>query len=185
MELATLLVGLSDKYSMDEFQRMRLQGMIAVVIAQPLNMGQWFSRTLFQGEYSLGQRASILTALGLAARELAGLQDEDSGLTGASIIGKNPFASKVLPDKLHKVYAIEAKPVDSISEQMEKTMIKPMAMEAADAISGPNALKVRTFSSRMEVEKKRAKPMPNELANSVADGFFFPLTGLFRIQLQA
>lgn len=184
-ELATLLTGLSDKYSMEDFQRMRLQGMIAVIIAQPLRMGQWFSRTFFQGEYSMGQRASILTTLGLGARELAGLQDEDSVVTGATSVGKNPFPSKVLPDKLHKIYALEAKPLDAIVKKMEKTTIKPMAIEAADQLSGPNALKVRTFSSRMEVEKRRTKPTPNELARIVADGFFFPLTGLWRIQLQA
>ena len=184
-ELATLLVGLSDKYNLDDFQTMRLQGMIALIISQPLKMGQWFSRTFFNGEYSMGQRASILTALGLGARELAGLQREDTALTGAATLAKNPFPSKVLPDKLHRIYALEAKPLDAISEHLEKSMIKPMAIEAADQLSGPNALKVRTFSSRMEVEKKRVKPIPNELAKIVADGFFFPLTGLWRIQLQA
>lgn len=183
--MATLLTGLGDKYNMDDFQRMRLQGMIAVIIAQPLKMGQWFSKTFFHGEYSMGQRTSILTALGLGARELADLQDEDSSFTGADMIAKNPFPSKLLPDKLHKLYAVEAKPVDAISERMKKSMIKPMAVEAVDQLSGPNALKVRTFSSRMEVEKKRAKPIPNELAKIVADGFFFPLTGLWRMQLQA
>src|SRR5438045_798836 len=34
-ELATLLVGLQDKFSMENFQDMRLQGMIAVLLAQP------------------------------------------------------------------------------------------------------------------------------------------------------
>ncbi|KAL8822260.1 MAG: hypothetical protein Q9191_006999, partial [Dirinaria sp. TL-2023a] len=184
-ELATQLVGLGDKYNMEDFQKMRLQGMIAVLIAQPLKMGQWFSRTFFYGDYSMSQRASVLTTLGLGARELAGLEKEDAAMTGADAVTKSAFPSKLLPDKLHQVYAIEAKPVDAISKKMETTMMKPMAIEAADQISGPNALKVRTFSSRMEVEKKRAKPMANELAKTVADGFFFPLTGLWRVQLQA
>ena len=184
-ELATLLTGLSDKYNINDFQKLRLQGMVAVVTAQPLQMGQWFSKTFFRGEYSMGQRASILTTLGLGARELAGLQEEDSMVTGAAEVAKNPFPSKVLPDKLHKIYALEANRVDTLSERMGKTMLKPMAIEAADQLSGPNALKVRTFSSRLEVERKRAKPIPNELAKVVADGFFFPLTGLWRMQLQA
>lgn len=159
--------------------------MIAVLTAQPLKMGQWFSRTFFYGDYSMSQRASVLTTLGLGARELAGLGKEDAIMTGADAVTKSAFPSKLLPDKLHQIYAIEAKPVDAISKKMETTMMKPMAIEAADQISGPNALKVRTFSSRMEVEKKRAKPMANELAKTVADGFFFPLTGLWRVQLQA
>lgn len=183
-ELATLLIGLGDKYNMDDFQEMRLRGMIAVLVAQPLKMAQWFSRTFFNGDYSVGQRASVLTTLGLGARELAGLQKEDSSLTGAGTL-RNPFPSKFLPDKLHKIYAIETKPVDEISERLEKSMIKPMALEAAEQLSGPSALKVRTFSSRMAVEKKREKPVANTLAKMAAEGLIFPLTGLWRMHAQA
>lgn len=184
-ELASILVGLGDKWEMENFQQMRLQGMIAVLTAEPLNMGQWFSRTFYNGDYSVGQRASVLTVLGLGARELAGLGKEDAALTGANATNESSFPSKRLPDKLHKIYALEAAPMDALSNQLEKTMIQPMAAEAADKFSGPNALKVRTFSSRMAVEKKRKKPIPNALAKVVADGFFFPLTGRWRIHLQS
>ena len=170
---------------MDNFQQMRLQGMIAVLIAEPLKMGQWFSRTFYSGDYSMGQRASVLTVLGLGARELAGLGKEDAALTGANATTESSFPSKRLPDKLHKIYALEAAPMDALSSQLEKAMIQAMAAEAADKFTGPNALKVRTFSSRMAVEKKRQKPMPNALAKIVADGFFFPLTGRWRIHLQS
>lgn len=184
-ELASILVGLGDKWEMETFQQMRLQGMIAVLIAEPLKMGQWFSRTFYSGDYSMGQRATVLTVLGLGARELAGLGKEDATLTGANATTESSFPSKRLPDKLHKIYALEAAPMNALTSQLEKTMIQPMAAEAADKFSGPNALKVRTFSSRMAVEKKRQKPIPNALAKVVADGFFFPLTGRWRIHLQS
>ena len=184
-ELASILVGLGDKWEMENFQQMRLQGMIAVLIAEPLKMGQWFSRTFYDGDYSMGQRASVLTVLGMGARELAGLGKEDAALTGANATTENSFPSKRLPDKLHKIYALEAAPMNALTSQLETTMIQPMAAEAADKFTGPNALKVRTFSSRMAVEKKRQKPIPNALAKVVADGFFFPLTGRWRIHLQS
>lgn len=184
-ELASILVGLGDKWEMENFQQMRLQGMIAVLTAEPLNMGQWFSTTFYNGDYSVGQRASVLTVLGLGARELAGLGKEDAALTGANATAESSFPSKRLPDKLHKIYALEAAPMNALSSRLEKTMIQPMAAEVADKFSGPNALKVRTFSSRMAVEKKRTKPIPNALAKVVADGFFFPLTGRWRIHLQS
>lgn len=164
---------------------MRLQGMIAVLTAEPVKMGQWFSRTFYSGDYSMGQRASVLTALGLGARELAGLGQEDAALTGANGIADDPFPSKRLPAKLEKVYALEAAPMNALFNQLEKAMIQPMAAEVADKFSGPNALKVRTFSSRMAVEKKRRKPILNALAKIVADGFFFPLTGRWRVHLQS
>jgi len=184
-ELATLLVGLSDKFELENFQELRLQGMIAVLVAQPLQLGQWFSRTFFEGDYSLAQRASILTTLGMGARELAGFKDQDAALTGAKTTSENNFPSKMLLDKLHKAYTAVASPVDRTVKDLEKLMIQPMAVEAADKLTGPNALKVRTFSSRMEVEKKRKKAVPNELAKLVAEAFFFPLTGRWWVHLQA
>lgn len=183
-ELATQLVGLSDKFKIDRFAELRLQGMIAVLVAQPLKMGQWLSRTYFNGDYSMGQRASILTTLGMGARELAGYREEDAALTGASAAPETLFPSKKLPDKYHAIYDPNAAPVNALAKRLERTIIQPMAIEAADTLAGPNALKVRTFSSRMEVEKKRKKAIPNELAKIVAEGFFFPLTGLWRVQAQ-
>lgn len=183
-ELVTQLVGLSDKFKIEKFAELRLQGMIAVLVAQPLKMGQWFSKTYFNGEYSMGQRASILTTLSMGARELAGYREEDAALSGATAAPETLFPSKKLPDKYHAIYDPNAAPVDALAKRLERAIIQPMAIEAADTFAGPNALKVRTFSSRMEVEKKRKKAIPNELAKIVAEGFFFPLTGLWRVQAQ-
>lgn len=185
-ELATLLVGLQDKYEIESFADMRLQGMIAVLIAQPLKMGQWLSKTFFDGDYSLSQRASILTTLGLGARELGGFANEDTSSSLPS--PSTSFPSKSLPPALHKLYSAsfpDSKAVDSLSTQLSNTMIAPMAASLADKITGPSILKVRTFSSRMSVEAKRKKPIANALAKVVSDGFFFPLTGHFFIHLKA
>ncbi|KAI9850859.1 MAG: telomere binding protein [Thelocarpon superellum] len=193
-ELATLLVGLADKYDMDRFAEMRQQAMIATLVARPLRMGQWFSRTFFEGDYSIGQRMSILNTLGMGAREVAGFAEEDGKITGATSLLNTSFPTKQLPVHLHQLYASEHQrqhkqeqrriEVDELASRLERTMIEPMALEAADKVTGPNALKVRTFSSRMEVEKKRKKPVANELAKIVAAGFFFPLTGRWWVQLK-
>ena len=185
-ELATLLVGLQDKYELENFTDMRLQGMIAVLIAQPIKMGQWFSKTFFDGDYSLSQRASILTTLGLGARELGGFSNDEPANTLAS--PSPSFPSKSLPPALHQVYSLsspDSGALDTLSTQLTNTMIAPMAASLADKITGPSILKVRTFSSRMSVESKRKKPIANALAKVVSDGFFFPLTGRFFIHLRA
>jgi telomere length regulation protein len=187
-ELATHLVGLQDKYDMEDFEDMRLQGMIAILIAQPPGMGKWFSKTFFDGDYSLSQRASILTTLGLGARELAGFGDENGGLASKGTLSSSSFPSKALPESMHKVYADNAREnaaVDRLSAELSNTMIAPMAAELADKLTGPSILKVRTFSSRMAVEKKRKRPIANSLAKIVAESFFFPLTGRFLIHLKA
>lgn len=185
-ELATLLVGLQNKYEMENFAEMRLQGMIAILIAQPQKMGQWFSKTFFDGDYSLSQRASILTTLGLGARELGGFGNEESNTISTKSLPSTSFPSKALPPALHRLYApSEPSAVDNLSTQLSNTMIAPMAADLADKLTGPSILKVRTFSSRMAVEAKRKKPTANALAKVVSESFFFPLTGRFFIHLKA
>lgn len=198
VELAGLLVGLQDKYEIDNFQDMRIQGMIAILIALPLKMGQWFSKTFFDGDFSLSQRASVLTTLGLGARELGGFGAEDEALSSSKpLLASSSFPTKTLSHSMHKIYATlpatppNSKPkdppsaLDSLSTQLSNTMIAPMAASLADKLTGPSILKIRTFSSRMAIEKKRKKPIANSLAKVVADGFFFPLTGRFFIYLKA
>jgi telomere length regulation protein len=182
-ELSSLLVGLQDKYEIKDFQDMRLQGMIAILIAQPLKMGQWFSKTFFDGDYSISQRASILTTLGLGARELGGLGVEAHSTKNTKSLPTS-FPSKVLSSRMHSIYSAPTT-VDKLSTQLSNTMIAPMAADLADKLTGPSILKLRTFSSRLAVEKGRKKPIANSLAKVVADGFFFPLTGRFFIHLRS
>jgi len=194
-ELATLLVGIQDKYDMDDFQDMRLQGMIAILIALPLKMGQWFSKTFFDGDYSISQRASVLTTLGLGAREIAGFPQEASSLTSSTPKPTPSFPSKTLPASMHKIYAsppsnqakrqLTSTPISTLTTQLSNTMIAPMAADLADKATGPSILKTRTFSSRMSVESARAKPTTNALAKIVAEGFFFPLVGRFQIHAKS
>lgn len=187
-ELATLLVGLQDKYDIENFQDMRLQGMIAVLLAEPTKMGKWFSRTFFEGDYSVSQRASVLAVLSVAARELGGFKEQDSALTSMKSQSQDNFPSKRLPERLHKIYAAEKRllsPIDKLSQQLSDTMIQPLAASVADKITGPDILKVRTFSSRLAVESRRKAPKANSLSAIVADSFFFPLTGLFFAHFKA
>ncbi|KAL8871963.1 MAG: hypothetical protein Q9174_002316 [Haloplaca sp. 1 TL-2023] len=185
-DLAAILTGLQDKWNFARFQELRLQAMIAVLVAHPMEMGLWFSRSYFNGDYSVSQRAMMLTTLGLGARELAGYADANTSLvkTGDTRNNEHSFPSKQLPPKLHKLYAPE-EPLTTASNQLQASILQPMALKAADALSGPNILKTRTFSSRMEVEKRRTRAIPNALAKVVADGFFFPLTGQFQAILHS
>ncbi|KAF7871839.1 hypothetical protein EAF04_003946 [Stromatinia cepivora] len=195
-EIATLLVGLQDKYDIENFQEMRSQAMIAILIALPEKMGQWFSKTFFDGDYSLSQRAAVLTTLGLGARELGGHGSEDKSLTnttGSSSFSSS-FPSKKLPEAMHKYYspspskpALTAtlNPVEALTTNLQNTFLAPLTAQTADTLTGPNILKVRTFSSRLSVEKNRQKPISNALAKIVSTSFFFPLTGRFFIHLKA
>ncbi|KAI0378043.1 telomere length regulation protein-domain-containing protein [Hypomontagnella monticulosa] len=202
-ELATLLVGLQDKYDLDKFDDLRLQGMIAVVVAQPKKMGQWFAKTFFDGDYSLSQRASILMVLGLGGREIAGYETSDYASAAQ-------FPSKTLPAKVEKHYiapsssnrlesATNLKPLppnalDNLAQTLSQTFLAPLAAEAADAATGPDALKLSSFTSRLTSQsnnstKSKAKPrvraIPNTTASLIATSFFFPLTSRFQAAMHS
>ncbi|KAL2873006.1 telomere binding protein [Colletotrichum sp. CLE4] len=197
-ELATLLVGLQDKFEIENFHNLLLQGMIAIVAAQPQKMGQWFAKTFFDGDYSISQRASILIVLGLSARELAGFDTSEYAAAAS-------FPSKRLPEKMEALYldsstaqarlasssnlkAIPANALDTIADSLTSSFLAPIAANAADATTGPDVLKLSTFTSRLpskSTKKPGIRSIPNTTATLLATSFFFPLTARFQHALRS
>ncbi|KAJ0313395.1 hypothetical protein COL516b_000331 [Colletotrichum fioriniae] len=197
-ELATLLVGLQDKFEIENFNDLRLQGMIAIVAAQPQKMGQWFAKTFFDGDYSISQRAAVLIVLGLSARELAGFDTSEYAAAAS-------FPSKRLPEKMEALYldpstaqarlasssnlkAIPANALDTIADSLTSSFLAPIAANAADATTGPDILKLSTFTSRLpskSTKKPGIRSIPNTTASLLATSFFFPLTARFQHALRS
>jgi telomere length regulation protein len=189
-EVASLLVGIQDKFEIEDFENLRLQGMIALVVAQPQKMAPWFAKTFFDGDYSISQRASVLTTLGLSARELGGFGSESN----SSATAEASFPSKTLPESTHKRFTplppsatSTLKPITSLTAHLQTAFLAPLATSLADQSLGPDILKLRTVSSRY---KSSTKPVPkrtitNTLATTVSSLFFFPLTGRFFLHLKS
>ncbi|KAL4966055.1 telomere length regulation TEL2 family protein [Aspergillus stella-maris] len=191
-ELALVIVGLQEQSKFPKFHELRLQSMIALIVSQPLKMGRWFAAVFFDGDLSQAQRSAVLTALGLSARELAGVGADDAKAMGLPALPDSSFPSKKLPPALEAIYQNDEdqSPIASITRGIAQASLQPLAADAADSLSGPNALKVRTFSSRMEVEKRRQqreahrqKSTVKDLYKVLAEGFFYPLTGRFEIMM--
>ncbi|KAK3310693.1 telomere length regulation protein-domain-containing protein [Chaetomium strumarium] len=173
-ELASLLVGLSDRFEMEDFDDLRAQGMIAIIVAKPEKMGQWFAKTFFDGDYSISQRASILVVLGLSARELAGRETSDYAAMAA-------FPSKTLPERVEKLYlshnpsqsnssSSSLKPlppnaIDNIASSLASSFLAPLAATAADAATGPDVLKLSTFASRLEEKQRQEQEQEQTSSN--------------------
>jgi len=207
-ELASLLIGLQDKYDLDEFHNLRLQGMVAVVVAQPKKMAPWFAKTFFDGDYSLSQRASILIVLGLSGREIAGFETSEYASAAH-------FPSKTLPSKVEKHYLLSASTssrpqaganlkalppnaLDTLAQSLSQTFLAPMAAEAADAVTGPDALKLSSFTSRLQQSQGRGgvttksksktpgiRSIPNTTASLISTSFFFPLSSRFQAAMRS
>lgn len=196
-ELAGLLAGMQDKFDIEDFAEKRQQGMMALVVAQPKSMAPWFARTFFEGDYSLSQRTSVLVTLGLSARELAGY-DTSEYQSAAS------FPSKRLPEKIEQLYidssqqperlsssrlkALPANALDGITQALTSSFLGPLAAQAADATSGPDVLKLQTFTARYKSKTKarpRVRAIPNTTAALLATSFFSPLTAHFQLALRS
>lgn len=200
-ELAGLLVGLQDKFEIDDFGDLRLQGMVSLVVSQPKSMAPWFARTFFEGDYSLSQRTSVLITLGLSARELAGFETSQYQAAAA-------FPSKQLPEKMEQLYlaattassddsglpssknlkALPPSALDNITQSITSSFLAPLAADAADATTGPEVLKLQSFTARYKSanrSKPRLRAIPNTTASLLATSFFLPLTAHFQVALRS
>jgi telomere length regulation protein len=172
--VASSLINLQEGLPNHDLQELRLQSLIACLVCQPGRMGPWFTSMYFEGDFSLSQRASLLTTIGLSSREVAGHKDE--GTPSASHVPLPP--SKELPPHLAAVY----QSLDNLSNQIQHTTLRPMALAAADQATGPDILKIRTFSSRLAVEKRtnalaldRSRRIPKNLHKILAESIYLPL----------
>ncbi|KAI9171279.1 DNA replication checkpoint protein tel2 [Paramyrothecium foliicola] len=196
-EIAGLLVGVQDKFEIQGFEDLKLQGMIALVVAQPRMMAPWFARTFFEGDYSLSQRTAVLVALGLSAREVAGF--EASQYQSAA-----SFASKRLPEDMERMYltpglqqerlptshlkALPPTALETIAASITSSFLAPLAVKAADATSGPDALKLESFTARYKStvkDRPRVRAIPNTTATLLAKHFFAPLAAYFQVALRS
>lgn len=185
-EIGVILCNLRDPFDTDDFDNLKLQAMIAVILSDVKVLAPWFCKQAFLGDYSIAQRCIILSAIGLSGRELAGLEDEDE-LNPK--LGASDFPTKRLPPRLHAMYDrpnSSVKRLDAAGKDVEQALIKPMALQAADQSTAHlNAVKVRTFSSRMETERTKRKPAPNALARVFGEFFFLPLVNRYQQETAA
>lgn len=171
--VAAALINLKEGMSEANIQQLRQQALLACLVSKPAIIGPWLASMYFEGDFALDQRATMLSAVGLGARELAGWGTDDESRNSSSM-----FPTKHLPSHLAAIYA----PTENIAGEIEHATLQPMALAAADKLSGPDVLKVRIFSSRMEVKKKqeqknkeRTKRIPKDLHKLLAQSLYLPL----------
>ncbi|KAJ9615701.1 telomere binding protein [Cladophialophora chaetospira] len=192
LPLASSLLNLREIMSMEDTQRLQLDSLIACLVSKPAVMGPWLASTYFEGDLSLSTRSVLLTTLALGARELAGLKDNVEETAATSGAASSSFPSKRLPPHLEQTYSLTSGPIDNISHTLSYQTLQPLALEAADKLTGPNILKVRTFSSRMEVAAKnaakqeaRSKRIPKDLHKLLAESMYLPLCSRLALLLSS
>jgi telomere length regulation protein len=186
--LAACLAGLQDHFDNVDFDELRQTAMVATIVAQPKLMGPWYAKECFIGDYSIGQRAGMLIAMGLAARELGGFERVKGPPTRSQQNLQQAFPSKVLPSKrLHMLYGgqadsyvagqqvrpalegVQTAEVDTLTRLMSQSMLTPLSTRQSASVAA----------------KARTKGIRNDLASIVAECFFFPLTGYWAASMRS
>ncbi|KAI7350039.1 hypothetical protein KC320_g5700, partial [Hortaea werneckii] len=188
VELLSTLCNLQDPFDTENFDELRLQTMIAILLSDIEVLGPWLSKHAFAEGYSIAQRCLIFTALGLGGRELAGFKTEDE--TFNPKLQNTEFPSKRLPPRMHAIYTgaqQSTRRLEAAHQSVENSLIQPLALQAADqSTSHLNAVKVRTFSSRLSNENRtKRKPTPNLLAKTFGSAFFAPLVWRYQQDIAA
>lgn len=199
VRLSTSLLNLQDGMGDRELMQLRLDSLIACLVTQPSLIGPWISNMYFEGDFSLSQRAVLLTTIGLGARELAGYDDnmsrvnQETDSLSMQPLPASRFPTKRLPTHLESRYIDEtSSSISQLSSDLSHRVLQPMALEAADKLTGPNILKIRTFSSRMQVQKKtaaaaeaRSKRIPRDLHKLLSEAIYLPFCSRLAIVLSA
>ncbi|CAE6454321.1 unnamed protein product [Rhizoctonia solani] len=106
INLAYLFIGLQDNFDLDQFEGRRQAVLVALVACCPTKAAPTIIEQFFHHQYSTAQRFTMLNALALGARELAGLPIPPPP-NDASKRSRIDFPSKVLPGVAHLEYVQE------------------------------------------------------------------------------
>ncbi|CAE6534869.1 unnamed protein product [Rhizoctonia solani] len=132
INLAYLFMGLQDNFDLDRFEERRQAVLVALVACCPTKAAPTIIEQFFHHQYSTAQRFTMLNALALGARELAGLPIP-SPPNDTSKRPRIDFPSKVLPGIAHLEY-------------MQESDVPP---PPANRIEGPSRHRIEGMASQV------------------------------------
>lgn len=169
-DLTTQLVGLNNHYQKNDFEPLKLNCLIAVIVSNPDVTFHLF-KLLLTGDYSLQQRMILLSATSLAARELRGFKDE--AVTSSFV--ETYFATKTLPESAHKKY-IEMSPSNEIHKSLQSDLMLAPSQEAQEKLNGGKVVRI---SQKLKKTAQVHKPKIANFNKVIGNNFFFPLVNVW------
>ncbi|SDA01901.1 BZ3500_MvSof-1268-A1-R1_Chr10-2g02997 [Microbotryum saponariae] len=193
VDLAFALMGLQDQYEIDGFEHSKRKIMIALVAACPTKVAPCIIEQYFTPSYSVAQRYTMLTALALGARELAGLSVEikDGSLALAQqavVPDLASFPSKQLSPAMHKRLLQTAQPtaLEILTEDVTRITLSSVREEAESTIpeaSKEKLVRVRRFASAKSLNSGTSSTT-SSFTSLASDYFVMPLINRFWLYLR-
>ncbi|KAF9958151.1 telomere binding protein [Mortierella alpina] len=149
VELANVLLLLQDNFDTPNFYQLREDALVALVVTAPLPVVGALSEQFYTKKNSLGQRISILNAIGRGAQELSGYEP--------------PSIAKSTPSPKGAFGAINRGTGAAFAKGTSAATVRKPSFEA---ISTTIAMeKTRRFSQKSHIEARRSPPKANAFAN--------------------
>ncbi|KAK6201657.1 telomere length regulation protein-domain-containing protein [Scheffersomyces amazonensis] len=171
-ELITQLLAMSNHFDESDFDVLRLNCLIAVLVASPESTLH-ICELLSNGDYSLQQRMIILSSISLAARDLRGFSDE----VVTSSYSSTKFPTKQLPPNLHKAFTeIDNQPsiITSLQHSIQDDLMSSVSEVQSDKIA--EGMKVLRVSKSLNPKKVMQDiPRRQDFYKLIGAKFFFPL----------
>ncbi|RKP29821.1 hypothetical protein METBISCDRAFT_17706 [Metschnikowia bicuspidata] len=174
--LLSQLTGLSNYYEEDLFEQQKLNAMIAVVVSAP-ECTSHICHLLLTGDYSLQQRMCLLSAMALGARELRGYQRDGD----ASQHMNSQFPTKMLPEKLHRMYLSMDSEYSRIERSIQNLVMSEPSNQAQDQLMGGKVLRIssKLKSKYSKISEVEFRTLSREFGALVGKNFFFPLVAVW------
>ncbi|EMG47413.1 hypothetical protein G210_2270 [Candida maltosa Xu316] len=172
-DLLTSLIALNNQFDDADFEELKLQNMVAIIVTTP-GITFFMFNLLSTGDYSLQQRIAILSATILAARELRGFKDEAIQKS----FEKTEFATKKLPDALHKKYLeLEGgtKQIDYLEHELQNQLMDEASTKAQDKILGVGKLVRMSAKLKKPTTTSTDTPQIKDFYKIIGKNFYFPL----------
>ncbi|KAG9079914.1 telomere binding protein, partial [Ceratobasidium sp. 370] len=162
-DLAYLFLGLQDNFDLDQFEEKRQSVLVALVVCAPTKAAPTIIEQFFHHQYSTAQRFTMLNALAIGARELAGLPLPPSRDTAGDKKPRIDFPSKVLPGQAHLEYITEGdlpplSPGQGVASQRRIERARDQVSAIVEDLSGRAITRSRqdTEASVPQVVRERA-----------------------------
>lgn len=169
------LVGMTNHYQESNFEELRINCIIAVLVTNSIST-LYLYKLLLIGDYSLQQRMSILTASSLAARELRGFKDENVKKT----FKETSFPSSVLPSGAHELFT--QTDYNSIENKIQLSIQDDLMYEASEKakkeLGGGSIIRV---SESLKKKNKKAIELSkfSNFSKIIGSHFYFPLVNVW------
>ncbi|KAJ8294457.1 DNA replication checkpoint protein tel2 [Rhodotorula toruloides] len=192
VDLAFALMGLHNKFELDDFEQQKQAILVALLVACPTEVAPAVIEQYFTNSYSLTQRHVLLAALALAARELAGLPTPTSAPKSRIADRDEQFPSKRLPPQLHRRLASASTesdgPVEALSANLTWMALSGAREDAETSLpeaAREKLLKVRGTTRRSaRLDLAQDTSSTPTFASIAAESFILPLINRFWLYLR-